>query len=508
MAMKNTLICFLFLVTNVLYAQIANDICNSATTLTPANAACTPIAGTLLNATTTTSTCGGYNDVYYKYVATSTSTKVTVVPSSDLDVKIEALNSCSGGVSMLCVNNAGTGLTESAIIAQPMSIGLTFYIRISSVNDAPSPATFTICLERQYPPSNDECIGTTLTPALICTPTNGTLASATKSANTWCSYNNDVFYNFVATNTHTKIIVTPASGLDVVVGVSTYCSDPAIQCVNDGGAGVTENILLSNLTVGSTYYIKIGSIVANPTIGTFTVCIQNSPTNDDCSRALSLYKFSYCATSPGTLKNATTSTGTTSSCTNYNDVFYKFTAGSNPISITVAPEATLDAVVSIYGLCTGAAVSCADNGLAGVAETLDLSTLTSGKEYYIKVGSKTENPTGSTFDICIKENAPPTNDDCSTPIGLSVYTDNYGSTTSGSLQYATTTTAIPGCPSYKEVFYLFKATTPNTKIKVTPAAGLNTVVGLYYSCTSTTPDVCFDNGTAGVADVLYLNNLT
>ncbi len=229
-----------------------------------------------------------------------------------------------------------------------------------------------------------------------------------------------------------------------------------------------------------------------------------APVNDECTKATNLSLYTTCLGMTGTLKNATTSTSELSTCSNYNDVFYTFTAGANPVTIKVTPVANLDAVLTVYSICGGSAISCVDNGSNGAVETLDVNPPASGQKYFIKVSSKLAAPTAYNFDVCIQDNPPPANDNCSNPTGLSI--DEYCSGLSGSLKYAATSTT--GCAGYKDLYYKFKPSVSDVKLRVIPEAGLNTTVSVFTDCANPNPtDLCVNNGGAGVQDVVYLTDL-
>ena len=115
--MKNPLILSLVLLLSYSsFSQPGNDLCSSATTLT-VGPDCSPIAGTLYNSTSTTTTgtgnCGTRRDVWYRFQvpANSTSVKITIAltsPSTPLTTSntyIELLNgnNCPATGTSICL---------------------------------------------------------------------------------------------------------------------------------------------------------------------------------------------------------------------------------------------------------------------------------------------------------------------------------------------------------------------------------------------------------------------
>jgi len=141
----------------------------------------------------------------------------------------------------------------------------------------------------------------------------------------------------------------------------------------------------------------------------------NPPANDDCSAAVALPAGTTCSFVSGTVLNATASGLSKPSCDafgnpNMFDVWYKFTAVSGSHTVIVDPDSGVgDPVLSVYGGCAGPQTGCADGG-QGVTETLNLTGLTVGNTYFVRIydyGSI--EPTGSdaSFRICVTRDVSP-----------------------------------------------------------------------------------------------------
>ena len=131
--------------------------------------------------------------------------------------------------------------------------------------------------------SNNNCSGAiSLTHSATCTATNGTTANATQSiaAITCAGYtgsaDDDVWYKFSATASTATIKVVGATSFDAVVELrSGACNGTNINCADAAGAGGTETISATGLTVGTTYYIRVYNYDAGSSATpTFTICVS------------------------------------------------------------------------------------------------------------------------------------------------------------------------------------------------------------------------------------------
>ncbi len=145
--------------------------------------------------------------------------------------------------------------------------------------------------------ANDECAGAL--PAVwntTCNPVTGTVDNATQSLQACApgtTANDDVWYSFVATNTTGVIEVTGSASFDPVIELFDACSGNSLQCIDDNfGAGTTESGIMTGLTIGNTYYVRIyDADLGIPATTSFTLCIYDippPPVNDDCTGAIAV----------------------------------------------------------------------------------------------------------------------------------------------------------------------------------------------------------------------------
>lgn len=199
-------------------------------------------------------------------------------------------------------------------------------------------------------PANDECanaIGLNVSAGMLCqTSTNGTSTGATTSTTVGqpdCSggsIDDDVWYKFTATNDQHIITVT-GSGPMYFPRFEAYsgtCGNLTSLGVCATAANSTAEGLVTGLTAGETYYVRVYSNSTNAGYkGAFSICVT-SFTNDECSGAISLTPGSTCNVTYGSNRFSTASTTTgqplCGSHTGWSDddVWYKFTTPATPAS--------------------------------------------------------------------------------------------------------------------------------------------------------------------------------
>jgi hypothetical protein len=283
--------------------QPANDDCTGAINLTP-GATCTNTAGTLDLATanaiginTSCSMSGTSKDVWYKFTASTTTNYTVTLSNLGTNVTSPGIQIYSGSCGLLtylsCAN--GTTLTSAVVI------GVTYFVRISNSAGADASGTgnvanFNVCLTTSstVPPVNDDCTGAILlTSGTSCNNISGTLVNATISstaAGTCKSASSaDVWYSFVAQSAYPTISLSSYTAkfggvngakptIDLYSGSCASLSSLG-TCTNSGTFSVLSQVGGAGLTVGNTYYIRVGSSSAtgNPAAGTygFNICITD-----------------------------------------------------------------------------------------------------------------------------------------------------------------------------------------------------------------------------------------
>ncbi len=257
----------------------------------------------------------------------------------------------------------------------------------------------------------DNCSTASALPVNIgCSFTSGTSLGATQSF-AGCAGNadDDVWYSFVATLTSHSITLTSSVGYDGVFEVfSGSCGSlSSIVCVDNFNIGITESTMLTGLTPGNTYYIRVYDYFAGSGSNTFNICVSSppaAPANDICTNATSVTVNSGCSYINSTSYGATQSMAGCSG-TSDDDVWFKFTANNYTQTIQVAGSANFDAVLQVLAGACGAQTSlyCIDNTFSGGTESVVAVGLTPGTVYFIRVHDYYSTG-GGTFSVCVSGN--------------------------------------------------------------------------------------------------------
>lgn len=283
----------------------ANDECAGAIVMT-VNGSCQTVSASLDGATQSMdpATCSGFtateaNDVWFSFVATGTTTTIEVTggvgttdpDTTGVDPVLEVFEgTCADLVSMGCADaTAPAGTTEMGSLATV--IGNTYYYRVYYwlYGAPPTNYSFTTCVYSLVAPDNDDCAGAAmLTPSTYCSPTNFSATGATESlpgieCNGFTgSADDDLWFSFVATQTDMAIGAIGAgvpSGevntiYDAVIEAFDGCDGSSLGCADDSLSAHAEQLPLSGLTVGNTYYFRVYhwySVI--PTINDVAVCV-------------------------------------------------------------------------------------------------------------------------------------------------------------------------------------------------------------------------------------------
>jgi gliding motility-associated-like protein len=284
-------------------------------------------------------------------------------------------------------------------------------------------------------------------------PTAGTSAGATQTI-PGCTGNadDDVWYQFTATQTSHQIRVVPSGGYDPVLQVfSGVCSSlVSMGCKDDNGTGVEEVFNGSNFVPGQVYRMRVYHYGVGWGTGTFTICVTTppaAPANDNCAGAQLLTVNSTCVPVNSTTNGATQSLPGCAGNAD-DDVWFRFVATNAVQTITVNPLSNLDLVVQLYTGSCGSLTSlvCMDNTFSGSQEVINAVGLVPGQTYYVRVYDYYTGNTGN-FSICVtgQPTAAPTNDEPCNAILMPAVTSacNYASFTN----VGATASTGPGIPT-------------------------------------------------------------
>jgi len=258
------------------------------------------------------------------------------------------------------------------------------------------------------PPANDDCAGaTTLTvnSNFLCTATSpGTVFEATASttpnacptASPNPNANDDVWFKFVAVDTEHKVELLNISGSEtnlyhsvfdagVTGDCTTLMTSNAIFCSDPNAS------MLTSLTVGNTYFIRVFTNDSGAHDTTFDICIGSEPAppvNDDCTNAETVASFPFSTMVDGTSTTNTTGFIDVAGCGGaMNDgLWYTLVGDGSNITVKVTPNAW-DPKIAIYtGSC--GTFTCIAESNTGTNGNVEIETFTSisGTTYYINIG--------------------------------------------------------------------------------------------------------------------------
>lgn len=288
----------------------SNDDCAGAVNLTvnPGPTCSSPVAGSTLSATgsglaVTPCTGTADDDVWYTFTAAGTAHNILLSDiastgsntSASLYIQVFS-GACGALTSVKCGTTANTALTG-------LTPGQVYYVRVYNSNANTATAiysnSFSICIATPPPPpANDDCLNavalTVSNLNAFAALVNGTTVSATQSTATapacnTAGINDDVWYYFTATSASHLVHVLYSDNATTTQIYSGACGSLVSVGCFDGAYG-NSNVLLQNLNVGQTYYVRVfsSSSVAT-TASNFQIAVTTpSVNNDTCATATAL----------------------------------------------------------------------------------------------------------------------------------------------------------------------------------------------------------------------------
>jgi gliding motility-associated-like protein len=291
------------LFTSMSYAQ--SDDCAGAVQITPSFATCTYQAGSSANATESLPTCsGGGNaddDVWYYFVANSTTMTVEVDPTVGYDAVIELFDgSCA--TSLQCEDVNGVNGDE-VLVATGLTISNTYYFRVYHYGIGSGTSTFNVCVTGLPTTGNSDPCSAYLLPSVspscnFLTYTNaGSPGSAVPTPSN-CGGSSPFQGGYAGGDVWFEVIVPPSGELDIhtqsvdftdgaMALYSGPCASPTLlECDDDGEPGdgiLMPHIYYTGLTPGASMFIRVWEY-GNNNNGDFGICVS-TPDNDDCANA-------------------------------------------------------------------------------------------------------------------------------------------------------------------------------------------------------------------------------
>ncbi|HLP38614.1 PQQ-dependent sugar dehydrogenase [Lacibacter sp.] len=262
---------------------LANDLCSTATNITPVTTCGATANQTLLNATTTgspTNGAGTTRDVWYTFTTPANIRNVQIATSnlggnlttSNTYIEAFTASSCAAGV-FTGTSIATTASGTSTLSLTNLTPSTQYYFRVFTTASATGGTTtdwgFSICVSYTAVPSNDDCAGAlTLTPGT--TNSTGSVLNATASGTTiGCATgtpDDDIWYKFTTTSTQTFATITVTAGATLSAnGAMIQVYSGACGSLTSIACGQNEVTISSGLSVSTQYYIRVYSSSAYST---------------------------------------------------------------------------------------------------------------------------------------------------------------------------------------------------------------------------------------------------
>ena len=511
---------FVFLSMSIAFAQPPNDNCEGAIQL---NVDAAFVAGDVEGATggpgapctgDVGAVVGTPNDeVWYKFTATKPYLVIQANGSAQFDAVIQVFSGSCGNLAIMdCANEGKIGKPEKLPVNH-YTPGETYYFRVYDVG-AGKPATtgFEVKVYTPKTPGNDECANAkpvTVKDHCQYTTENQEGATGSPEPNTCANgaaKNDDIWYSFVPDTKRVVITVHASHNYRAVLEVFDKCGGTAIGCTTTTKHNQFLKLAFNDLKPGQTYYFRVFNYYTPLSKSqTFELCVYNPslPENDECGGAIALNSSD---TLTGDLNGSTASKGFSAPCsgTPDDDVWYKFNAVSTKEILELFPTPYFDGVLQVFDACSGGnLVGCMNAGGRNKKETLELTDLTPGKDYFVRVFSAEDLASvTSGFHIARTSGPKPpiANDECTNAIAVPISAQGVQSIT-GKLDNSSQSMApCNDSDEANDVWFKFTANGSDAKVLVTPkSADLNMVFSVLDACNGQTL-ACVDDAGDGDAE--------
>ena len=212
-----------------------------------------------------------------------------------------------------------------------------------------------------------------------------------------------------------EIVVTEATDIEVEFGgdlplngvLFDNCTDQNV--LTSAVAGACDINGFTYAATPGTYLLLVGPTTFNgyPCAGGLNeydlyVNYCAPPANDECAGAQALTVGTTCTYTAGDVTGATESVAGCAGSAE-DDVWFSFVATSSEATVDVLGSSIFDAVVEVFqATCSGPSLDCVDETLDGELETVELTGLTIGVAYYVRVYDWYGSVAPTTgFDICV-----------------------------------------------------------------------------------------------------------
>jgi hypothetical protein len=356
---------------------------------------------------------GTDHNVWFKFVAISGQVQIDLITGGTMGTmrgqQISLWN--SQGIEVGCIESANWFAGTLSLSSDTLTAGRMYYI---SVDDRTQHGTFTLCANNKV--GFDFKEGAINLPSFDNWCSNdanygNTYSTADESAGSCWTGGTDhnVWFKFNAPAENATVSIITGGTYGTMRGQQIAIwneSGQEVSCNNSANwfAGTLE-LSVDTLTIGHLYYISVDDRTQH---GSFTLCINYSPSYDYKSGALEISDINEWCSSDAQYDNTYASADESEgSCwtggTDHNVWFYFVsTTSSATIEVTTGGSyGTMRGQQIALWNATGVEVACINsaNWYAGVL-ALSSDTLTPGHTYYISVDDRTQH---GTFSLCIDD---------------------------------------------------------------------------------------------------------
>jgi GEVED domain len=421
---------------------------------------------------------------------------------TNINYQFKAVSGGCSGTGWTCIANLLNAATSGTFV---LTAGTQYYIMLDPLTTAGGSVSFSITCSAPII-FNDDCINATIlgvNPSNTCAVTaTGNTTNATESL-AGCSgtADDDVWYQFTATNSTHIVTVTPNTLSNAVFEVfdGTCGSFVSILCQDLTVGSAVETSPIDGLTVGNIYYVRVHSAASGSGQGSFTICVATPP--NPCS---SVTPIDNC----GTTINQTIPAGYGSysnyTCGNYTPgvehlyIFTPNTSGNYYIQQNSA-FGPIDYQIKLVDN------GCNENGWDCISSLTGPSLspyiyLVGGNEYYIMIDPTTITGGIVNFTLACAP-TPPANNECTGAINLTTNPTAVCATSTNATSIGATESQ-PGCSGTADddVWFQFTATSSTHIITVTPNSMYDAVFEVFDgTCTGGLSSLLCNDNTTGTA---------
>ncbi len=488
------------------YPTPANDLCATATQLTPA-LSCTYTAGTfsgtLLDGGAPSCAPNASQDVWFKFTATDVTHGIYLNAVQYLNPGLEIRQGSCNGPVVACKNDYFEGSGES-YFNNDFIVGQEYYIRVFNAYSTLQTRSFNICIEKFPTPANDLCANAQeLTPAATCNYTTGTFSGTLLDGGVpSCAPNasQDVWFKFTATDPMMNVIINSSQYLNH--GFEIYhggCNGTLLTCTNFYPEGSAESYFNASFVVGQQYYIRVFNASNVLTTRSFNICVTGlpAPANDLCANATEVFPGTTCTYIGATFSGATLdgpALACPSSVSVMQDVWFKFTATEQTYSIYMNPQSGFNPGFQIFeGSCTGTMVGCVNSNGNNLSEYYINNNFVIGQTYYVRFFHAMSGYASQNISFCITKYPKPVNDICqnATLLTQNATCSQVGATFSGAMFDGPAISCAP--QAGQDVWFRFIAEGASANIYVGPMSGRDLGFQVFQGGCTGTPIACVNS---------------